>query len=51
MTAKLPVFSRKEAQEIRMQLHHGPNIPVEFLDDEELVVVIEDGYLLSGVYR
>ena len=34
-----------------MQLHHGPNIPVEFLDDEELVVVIEDGYLLSGAHR
>ena len=34
-----------------MQLYYGLNIPVEFLDDEELVVVIEDGYLLSGVYR
>ena len=34
-----------------MQLHHGPNIPVEFLDDEELVVVVEDGYILSRADR
>ena len=32
-----------------MFLNRGPNIPVEFLDNEELLAVVEDGYILSRV--
>ena len=49
MTAKLPVFSKKDAQQLG--LRQGPNIPVEFLDDEELLIVVEDGYILSQVRK
>jgi len=49
MTAKLPAFSKREAQEIGTALNQGPNVPVEFLNDEEHLAVVEDGYTLSGV--
>ena len=47
LTAKMPVLSTRKAKRFRTYLYKGPNVPVEFLDDEELVVVVEDGYVLS----
>ena len=49
MTAKLPVFSRREARVIGIYLRKGLNIPVKFLDNNELLAVVEDGYILSRV--
>ena len=51
MIAKLPVFLRKEAQEIRIQLYYSSNIPVKFLDNKELVIVVKNGYILSKANR
>jgi len=47
--AKLPVLTRKEVKAIRPRLYNWANIPIEFLDNEELLAVVEDGYLLSGI--
>ena len=44
VTAKLLVLSKKEAQQLR--LRQGPNIPIEFLDDDELLDVVVDGHSL-----
>jgi hypothetical protein len=49
ITAKRPVLSKEQAQAIQCSLQGGPNIPVELLDDEELLAVVEDGYVLSGI--
>jgi hypothetical protein len=34
---------------IQYRLRGGPNIPVELLDNKELLAIVEDGYLLSGI--
>ena len=47
VTAKLLVLSKKEAQQLR--LRQGPNIPIEFLDNDELLDVVVDGYSLYRV--
>ena len=49
MIAKLPVLTRKEVKAIRPRLYNWVNIPIEFLDDEELLAVVEDSYLFSGI--
>jgi len=36
---------------IRYYLLGGPNIPVKLLDNEELLAVVKDGYILSGIER
>jgi len=47
--AKLPVLFKKDVRAIRPRLGNWANIPIEFLDNEELLAVVEDGYLLSGI--
>ena len=47
--AKLPVLSKKDIRTIRPRLGNWANILIEFLDDEELLAVVEDSYLLSGI--
>jgi len=51
ITVKRPVLSKEQALVIRHYLLGGPNIPVELLDDEELLAVVKDGYILSGIER
>ena len=51
VTAKLPVLSKKDATAIRARLRKGANIPIEELDDEELLAVVEDGHVLSGITK
>jgi hypothetical protein len=51
ITAKRPVLSKEQAQVIQRCLQGGPNIPVELLNNEELLAVVEDGYVLSGITR
>ena len=36
---------------IRYYLLGGPNIPVKLLDNEELLVIVKDGYILSRIER
>jgi len=47
--AKLPILTRKEVKAIRPRLYNWANILIEFLDNEELLAVVEDSYLLSGI--
>jgi len=47
--AKLPVLTRKDIRAIRPRLRNWANIPIEFLDNEELLAVVEDGYVLIGM--
>jgi len=49
VTAKLPVLTKKDARAIRSRLYKGINLPIEFLDDEEVLAVVRDGYILSGI--
>ena len=49
--AKLPVLSKKDIKAIRARLRKGVNIPIEELDNEELLAVVEDGYILSGIIK
>jgi len=49
--AKLPVLSKKDVKAIRPRLYKGANLPVEFLDNEEVLAVVGDGYILSGIGR
>ena len=49
ITAKRLVLSKEQAQAIQHRLQGGPNIPVELLDDAELLAVVVDGYVLSGI--
>ena len=51
ITAKRPVLSKEQALAIRHYLLGGPNMPVELLDNEELLAVVKDGYILSGIER
>jgi len=51
ITVKRPVLSKEQALVIRYYLLGGPNMPVELLNDEELLAVIKDGYILSGIER
>ena len=51
VTAKLPVLSKKDTKAIRARLRKGINIPIEELDDEELLAVVEDGHVLSGITK
>ena len=51
ITAKRPVLSKEQALVIRHYLLGGPNMPVELLDDEELLAVVKDGYILSRIER
>jgi len=51
ITVKRPVLSKEQALAIRHYLLEGLNIPVELLDDEELLAVVKDGYILSGIER
>jgi len=47
--AKLPVLTKKDARAIRARLRNGPDIPIEFVDDEELLAAVEDSYILSVI--
>jgi len=47
--AKLPVLSKKDIKAIRPRLGNWANIPIEFLDNEELLAVVKDSYLLSRI--
>ena len=49
--AKLPVLSKKDTKAIRARLRKGINIPIEELDNEELLAVVEDGHILSGITK
>jgi len=51
VTAKLPVLSKKDIKAIRARLRKGINIPIEELDNEELLAVVEDGHILSGITK
>jgi len=42
-------LSRKDVRAIRPRLGNWANIPIEFLDNEELLAVVGDGHLLSGI--
>jgi hypothetical protein len=46
---KRPILLKEQALVIQYRLQGGPNIPVELLDNKELLAVVEDGYLLSGI--
>jgi len=35
----------------RLYFLKGPNIPVELLDNKELLAVVKDGYILSRIER
>jgi len=49
--AKLPVLSKKDIKAIRARHRKGINIPIEELDNEELLAVVEDGHILSGITK
>jgi hypothetical protein len=49
ITVKRPILLKEQALVIQYRLRGGPNIPVELLDNKELLAVVEDGYLLSGI--
>jgi len=49
ITAKRPVLSKEQALVIQDRLQGGLNMPVELLDNEELLAVVEDGHILSGI--
>jgi hypothetical protein len=49
ITAKRPILLKEQALAIQHRLRGGPNMPVELFDDKELLAVVEDGYLLSGI--
>jgi len=46
---KLPVLSKKDIKAIRPRLGNWTNIPIEFLDNKELLAIVEDGHLLSRI--
>jgi hypothetical protein len=49
ITVKRPILLKEQALAIQHRLRGGPNMPVELLDDKELLAVVEDGYLLFGI--
>jgi hypothetical protein len=49
ITVKQPILLKEQALVIQHRLRGGPNIPVKLLDNKELLAIVENGYLLSGI--
>ena len=51
VTAKLLVLSKKDVKAIRPCLYKGINLLIKFLNNEEVLAVVGDSYILSSISR